>query len=72
MIFYTNKNTNKICGKWKNQMEHLGNTKLIKTSAYKGLLLAFGIIWNSMKYECGAGGGSRIRSTKLSTKVWNN
>jgi len=42
-------------------MEHLGNTKLIKTSVYKGLLLDCGIIWNSLKYECGAGGGNRTR-----------
>jgi len=47
-------------------MEHLGNTKLIKTSVYKGLLLDCGIIWNSLKYECGAGGGNRTRSTKWS------
>ena len=56
MIFYTNKNTNKKCGKCKNWMEHLGNTKLSKTSVYKGFLLDCGIIWNSMKYECGGGG----------------
>jgi len=42
-------------------MEHLGNTKLSKTSVYKGLLLDYGIIWNSMKYECGGGGGNRTR-----------
>ena len=47
-------------------MEHLGNTKLTETSVYKGLLLDRGIIWNSLKYECGAGGGNRTRSTKWS------
>jgi len=52
-------------------MEHLGNTKLIKTSVYKGLLLDCGIIWNSLKYECGAGGGNRTRSTKLSINSLN-
>ena len=46
-------------------MEHLGNTKLTETSVYKGLLLDRGIIWNSLKYECGGGGESRARSTKM-------
>ena len=61
MIIYTNKNTNKKCGKCKNWMEQLGNSKLIKTCVYKALLLDYGIIWNSMKYECGGGGGNRTR-----------
>ena len=56
MIFYTNKNTNKKRGKCENWMEHLGNTKLTKTSVYSGLMLIIGIIWNSIKYECGGGG----------------
>ena len=55
MIFDTNKNTNKKRGKCENWMEHLGNTKLTETSVYKGLLLDRGIIWNSLKYECGGG-----------------
>jgi len=42
-------------------MEHPGNTKLTETSVYKGLLLDCGIIWNSLKYECGGGGGNRTR-----------
>ena len=46
-------------------MEHLGNTKLTETSVYKGLLLDRGIIWNSLKYECGGGGESRASSTKM-------
>ncbi len=58
MIFYSNKNTNKKCGNRKNWMEAPGNTKLIKTSDYKGLLLDCGIIWNSMKCECGGVSGS--------------
>ena len=58
MIFYSNKNTNKKCGNRKNWMEAPGNTKLIKTSVYKGLLLDCGIIWNSMKCECGGVSGS--------------
>ena len=61
MIIYTNKNTNKKCGKCKNWMEQLGNSKLIKTCVYKVLLLDCGIIWNNMKYECGGGGGNRTR-----------
>ena len=65
MIFDTNKNTNKKRGKCENWMEHLGNTKLTKTSVYSGLMLIIGIIWNSIKYECGGGGGNRTRYTKL-------
>jgi len=50
-------------------MEHLGNTKLTKTSVYKVLILDYGIIWNSMKYECGGGGGNRTRSTKMAVNI---
>ena len=52
-------------------MEHLGNTKLTKTSVYKGLILDYGIIWNSMKYECGGGGGNRNRTTKIPARLLN-
>ena len=58
MIFYSNKNTNKKCGNRKNWMEAPGNTKLIITSVYKGLLLDCGIIWDSLKCECGGVSGS--------------
>jgi len=51
-------------------MEHPGNAKLTETSVYKGLLHYCGIIWNSMKYECGGGGGNRTRSTKWYAIIW--
>ena len=55
-------------GFYKNWMEHPGNTKLIETSFYKRLLLDCGIIWNSIKYEGGGGGGNRTLYTKIIMK----
>ena len=56
MIFYNNKNTNKKRGKSKNWKKQFGITKMNKPGVSKVLLLNYGIIWNSMKYECGGGG----------------
>ena len=35
-------------GKEENSLENLGNTNLIDTSVYKGLILNYGMIWNRM------------------------
>ena len=37
-------------------MENIGNTNLIDTSVYNGLMLNSGMIWNRIEYYCGGEG----------------
>ena len=45
----TTKFTTKKQRKQENSLENLGNTNLIDTSVYKGLMLIYGMIWNRIE-----------------------
>ena len=59
----TTKFTTKKQRKQENSLENLGNTNLIDTSVYNGLMLNSGIIWNRIEYYCGGGRGIRTLGT---------